>query len=116
MKKLLRKDRERNIYLVKEFTTENGKKAFVTETEWAHPIITLPNHFCGYVEKSKDDTKKYYDDNEINVHGGVTFEGELLDTKDIFVGFDMAHLGDNDIGNPLEYAVSECESLAKQMK
>jgi len=116
MKKLLKTDRERNIYLVKEFTTENGKRAIVLEFEWTHPIVTLPNHFCGYVEKSKDDNTKYYDNPDIEVHGGVTFESELPELEGQFVGFDMAHLFDEKIENPLEYATIECEKLSKQMK
>lgn len=55
---------------------------------------------CGYVAIPADQD---YDSNEINVHGGVTFEEDnhgaknLLPTpcSDIWLGFDAAHWGDS---------------------
>ena len=65
----------------------------------------------------------------IDVHGGITFDGELKDLPGWWFGFDCAHSGDTSIdldeiessyptdgvARSLEYVVSECESMAKQL-
>lgn len=116
---LLKEGRERKWYLVKEWVTKVGLNARIQQCVWSDEVkaigTSLHDHYCGYVEKRSDDTKTYYD-SDTDVHGGVTHEGNMLEGKENWVGFDMAHLGDEDIKNPLEYCIEECEKLAKQMK
>lgn len=75
--------------------------------------------------------------NEIDVHGGVTYTGEIRFkqqdyTIDYVVGFDCAHAGDyspyflpflgmnkriaNETYKDIEYVTNECKNLAKQLK
>jgi len=55
---------------------------------------SLHDYHCGYIglPYSLDDTAI----NQLEVHGGVTFEA-MLDNGTFVLGFDTAHLGDNDI-------------------
>ena len=116
---LLKESDERTWYLVKEWTTEAGLKARIHQCVWKDQVkaiaSSLHDFYCGYVQKRDDDTKRYYD-NDIDVHGGVTHEGDFtaLGLTGTWVGYDMAHLGDENRQN-IEYATKECERLAKQM-
>ena len=116
--KLLKEGTERKWFLVKEWTTKVGLLARVQKCVWNDNVKSFApslSDFCtGYVQKRADDTKKYYD-SDTDVHGGVTFEGDLEGEKGVWVGFDMAHLWDERITNQEEYAETECEKLAKQM-
>jgi hypothetical protein len=116
--KLLHQTHERAWYLVKEWTTEAGLSARIQKCVWNDEVKalvpSLTDHYTGYVQKRSDDTKVYYD-SEVDVHGGVTFEDTLEDASGVWAGFDMAHLGDENISEPLKYAERECENLAKQM-
>lgn len=75
--------------------------------------------YCGYVEIPKD--HKYYgvDYTEIlddfDVHGGLTFSGELRDTNGFFLGFDCNHYGDNPRIQDDEYTLVECIKLVDQI-
>lgn len=57
----------------------------------------------------------------VNVHGGLTFAGELKDQSGWWFGFDCAHLDDrtkyidHGVMRSLEYVTDECESLARQL-
>lgn len=60
-----------------------------------------------------------------DVHGGITFDGDLTDRDGHWFGFDCAHSGDlcpkYDIGRDgiyrdIAYVKRECASLAKQLK
>lgn len=57
----------------------------------------------------------------IDVHGGITFSEGHRDypiKSDLWwFGFDCAHCDDNfeDGGQPLEYVICECESMARQL-
>ena len=83
-----------------EFVDENtGYNCFIQR----HPEL---KHLCGYVElpkkhklhgKDNMDNEEIF--NEIDVHGGVTYTGEIRFkqqnyTVDYVVGFDCAHAGD----------------------
>lgn len=125
MLKLISSGRERDWYLVREWVTGNGKgpRAQVRKCVWnqrevlvALGIRNLHDHYTGYVEKSKGDVTKYYDNGDIRVHGGVTFEGPLEEAGETWVGFDLAHMGDEHIPSPLRYATDQCESLAAQVR
>lgn len=93
------------------------------------------SHLCGYVKLPDNYSRDWvgYDEIPVEIHGGVTFFGELSDVKDeIWIGFDCAHLGDlspqdlltykdgplwkDDVYRDLEYVKKECISLAKQLK
>lgn len=113
--KKLREGKERDIYLIKEWETNAGLKAFIVQFVWKIPNTHLNNHnyYCGYVEKRLDDSKTYYD-TDTDIHRGITFEGFIkeLSEKEL-VGFDMAHYGDENISSPVKYAEKECEKLAE---
>lgn len=121
-----------------EFVDEStGYRCFIQR----HPEL---KHLCGYVELPKEH-KLYGKDNmdneeifnEIDVHGGVTYTGEIRFkqqdyTIDYVVGFDCAHAGDyspyflpflgmnkriaNETYKDIEYVTNECKNLAKQLK
>lgn len=78
------------------------------------PNFSLHDHYTGYVQPHEDDTHQYYGDSSIDVHGGITFDGRFEDGTRR-VGFDMAHLYDEHINDPEEYAIAECERLAEQI-
>ncbi|MCL2676285.1 MAG: hypothetical protein FWF42_00035 [Streptococcaceae bacterium] len=59
-----------------------------------HRIPTL-GHLCGYVQLKQQWKKNYFYTNDIiDCHGGITFEGELLDFKGTWIGFDCGHATD----------------------
>jgi len=107
-----------------------------------HPVL---GHLCGYVGVSKKHPKfgKGYDDQNVNVHGGLTYaspcmhnichiveEGE--DDNVWWLGFDCGHLGDTSPGmmasmghlsffkdgtyKNIDYVKNECQDLARQLK
>lgn len=116
---LITEGKERNWYLVKEFTTKHGNAARIHKCVWNKVVKDLApslHDFCtGYVLKRETDTEKYYDNPAIEVHGGVTFEGPLAGAVGDWVGFDLSHYGDEDILDQEVYAEVECEKLAIQM-
>jgi len=89
-------------------------------------------HLNGYAVT----TQKVKDDIDINVHGGITYNGECFFLKEYFawgklftVGFDCAHAYDfipgqkeflrfNNTGDyrDLEYVCSQCEQMADQLR
>jgi hypothetical protein len=57
--------------------------------------------------------------NNIEVHGGLTYaSNSVLDINDgrWYFGYDCAHYNDTPEKCTLEYCVSECESLIKQLE
>jgi hypothetical protein len=120
--KLIATNRERTWYLVKEWVTAAGLKAHICQCVWSSKFKTiapsLHDHYTGYVEVPAGDTHNYYDDQIIQVHGGVTFCNQVMGPvcqPGKYAGFDLAHLGDENIPNALEYATTECERLAQQI-
>lgn len=112
--KLIDSSRERDWYLVKEWVTKSGLTARIQQCKWK-VLSSLHDHYTGYVLVPVSNSKVYYD-TDTDVHGGVTHDGEMKGVEGRWVGFDLAHLGDEDIKNPLEYTIAECEKLAKQIK
>lgn len=117
---LISESRERSWYLVKEWVTKHGNEARIHKCVWSNEVKntapSINDHYTGYVKKIPGDTVKYYDNPDINVHGGVTHEGPMPGAvQGDWVGFDMAHLDDESILNPEEYAETECEKLAVQL-
>lgn len=120
---LLKESRSCSWYLVKEFTTEAGLAARVHKCVWNRdlmPDLSLHDHHTGYVQLPEGKTLSEQESEALEVHGGITFsEGSFknIDEKveGRWIGFDMAHLGDENIPEPLAYCVLQCEVLAKQL-
>jgi len=99
-------------------------------------------HWCGYVSVPKgsrlEKALTYYSSdselgisefeqavNDIDVHGGITYNGERKGDGVVYRGFDCAHLGDlspgwdmedgEDVYRDKEYVVQECKHLADQI-
>lgn len=117
--------------VIKDWVTESGLRAVI--------LLVRGSHHCGYVEVPEHLGKPEYDESpimELNVHGGVTYAGELpeMDSKYV-VGYDCAHYGDlmkcpeelkgtsmehsfmysEGIWRDVDYCTNECESLANQL-
>lgn len=117
--------------VIKDWTTESGLRAVI--------LLVRGSHHCGYVELPEHLGKPHYDDspiNELDVHGGVTYAGNLpeMDNKYV-VGYDCAHYGDyrkcpeerkgtameklwtfdEGVWRDEEFCTNECESLANQL-
>lgn len=97
-----------------------GKLCVITQNIWEPYVKTISSSlhdwYNGYVETI---LAKDYDDLNINVHGGLTFGGELgfeeLKGKR-FYGFDTAHaFDDNPNIQNLDYVTKETEQLADQI-
>ncbi len=113
MIKLLHEGRERNWYLVEEWTTKFGLPAQVRQCVWKSTALLHP-HYTGYVKVPEG---KKVDEENIEVHGGVTFPSGKLpldETEGNWIGFDMGHAGDEHIQD-LSYAKNECEKMADQI-
>lgn len=117
--------------VIKDWTTASGLRAVI--------LLVRGSHHCGYVEVPERLGNPDYDESpimELNVHGGVTYAGELpeMDGKYV-VGYDCAHYGDlmkcpeelkgtsmehsfmysEGIWRDVDYCTNECESLANQL-
>lgn len=80
------------------------------------------NQPCGYVLLTNAERKKYpnvYDfdkvDNEIRMHGGCTYIGDLGGLKEWFIGFDCCHLYDYKNPKTFKFAKNECKSIIDQL-
>lgn len=117
--------------VIKDWTTASGLRAVI--------LLVRGSHHCGYVELPEHLGKPDYDESpimELNVHGGVTYAGELPEMDSKYVaGYDCAHYGDlmkcpeelkgtsmehsfmysEGIWRDVDYCTNECESLAKQL-
>jgi len=86
-------------------------------------------HLCGYlgVPAGHPWHGENYDDVDVSIHGGLTYDGDHAPTKEPdgnwWVGFDCAHLGDivpgmKDFGEStyknMEFVTKELHSLAAQ--
>lgn len=86
------------------------------------PLIDKSEHFiwyCGYVVIPEDHPCYGLDyevvEDDIDVHGGLTFSGTFEDIDGFLLGFDCAHAGDNPEVQDEEYTLSECKSLVDQL-
>lgn len=117
--------------VIKDWTTQAGLRAVV--------LLVRGSHHCGYVELPERLGEPGYDESpimELNVHGGVTYAGNLLEMDNKYVvGYDCAHYGDymkcpeelkgtdmeklwafdDGVWRDEEFCTNECESLAKQI-
>lgn len=117
---LIKENKECNWYLVKDWTTKSGLRAQVLKRVWNDEVkniaSSLHDNCCGYVQYMKDDDFNY---NDLDVHGGITFGPSQdhwnKDDTTTWIGFDMAHWGDENIADHESYAEKECERLAEQL-
>lgn len=84
-------------------------------------------HRCGYLNIPKDHALYEVNYEEIEkyfqVHGGITFSGNLpfIDPNLFWFGYDCSHHNDKTSFNPngiertLDYCIKECEFLAEQI-
>lgn len=96
--------------IVRKIWFENSDMFFsASNREW----------YCGYVVIPKD--HKYYDmdyeeiEEEIDVHGGLTFSGELDGIDGYLLGFDCNHSFDNPVDQDAGYTLSECKRIVDQL-
>lgn len=75
--------------------------------------------FCGYVNIPKNHPyyHKHYSeiDNEIDVHGGLTFSGGINSINGYWIGFDCNHYDDNHFVQDETYTTNECKKLIEQL-
>lgn len=117
--------------VIKDWTTKSGLRAVI--------LLVRGSHHCGYVELPERLGKPDYDESpimELNVHGGVTYAGNLPEMDDKYVvGYDCAHYGDymkcpeelkgtdmeklwafdDGVWRDEEFCTNECEKLAQQI-
>lgn len=115
---LLKETKERSWYLVEEWTTKAGLKARVQKCVWSDEVKSIASSlhdFCtGYVQIPEGSVREW--EKEMDVHGGITFGPDALDGESgLWIGFDMAHILDENIPDQEAYAHAECEKLAEQV-
>lgn len=75
--------------------------------------------YCGYAVIPEDHPfyGAYYDDleDDIVVHGGLTFSGDIEDVDGFLLGFDCAHYGDSPEVQDEEYTLKECKKMVDQL-
>lgn len=87
----------------------------------ANPFFYPGNNYwyCGYVVIPKDSPfyGMDYEDlkDDIRVHGGLTFSGELDGIDGYLLGFDCNHANDSNLIQNETYTVKECERLIDQL-
>ena len=91
---------------MKEMIYQAERKIEILDTGYCvgllYYILNLGTHPCAYVRipKTHKFYKKYYDDIDIDVHGGLTYSRDYLwiseneKIKGWFIGWDYAHYGD----------------------
>lgn len=89
--------------IYKEMKYHGGRRQIETlaegqvgEYKWT--VLSLGTHPCGYVAVPENHPfyeKHYWEiDDQIEVHGGLTFGGRLQGSNDYWFGWDYAHAGD----------------------
>ena len=124
----------------KQFVTESGFEAFVvlnktTSMSWRCGYVIIPEesslfkmdvsydvYYCvNLYDLDLDDPniiaklKQQQKICNINIHGGITYN-DFYDDKGYCLGFRCTHSEDTIEVQTLEYCISQCESLAKQLK
>jgi hypothetical protein len=109
--------------------TYNVEKDWITKAGLRAVVVRSTKHYsthrCGYV--ALPEGNKFfgveYDDIPAEVHGGLTYsrvaDGYPVETESpvYWIGYDCGHyMDDEDGGRSLDYCISECESLAEQVK
>ena len=84
-------------------------------------IDTSVNHiwYCGYAVIPEDHPFYGVDHDDVEddiwVHGGLTFSGEIEDIDGYLLGFDCNHYGDSPVVQNETYTLSECKRLVDQL-
>lgn len=121
---IIETNHERTWYLVDEWTTKSGLTGRIHKCVWSDRVkgvmgekSSLHDFYTGYVQLP--DGKIYTEEEtyDLNVHGGITFNGNMIRMQKPgnWLGFDMAHVGDENADQSPEYAKSEVENLADQI-
>ncbi len=102
--------------VVKSWVTEAGFKAWI--------VLIKNSHHCGYVEIPAKWSGVVMDEENIEVHGGITYQGRpgFADGAEV-VGYDCAHAGDaafgcqyeGDVWRDVDFCTEQCELLARQL-
>ena len=75
--------------------------------------------YCGYAVIPEDHQFYGLDyeevEEDIDVHGGLTFSGEFEDVDGFLLGFDCNHAWDDPGVQDEEYTLSECKKLVDQL-
>ena len=126
MKKLIKDNEEthKKVYLCKKWKTKVGLPAVILRFEFTDEfwkILDLKSiksgifhdWWTGYVENVD---KKEIDTDQIEVHGGVTFNGgyPLGTTAGEWIGFDLNHFDDTG-EESIDYVIEQCERLAREI-
>ena len=109
-------------YLIKHYDwTDNTKHGNIDYSILLSHIRTT-DWYCGYVEIPKGhelyerDEMEIYHNEDLSVHGGLTFGGELDGVDGYYIGFDCHHLYDNSIEQDEYYTERQCKYLIDQLK
>lgn len=112
--------------VIKSWTTDEGYKAVIRHLFFPVSSSMLdslaPSEWlCGYVgvpETHPLYRKTYYDLDDIDVHGGLTFSDfSSWDEEDVwYFGFDCAHPWDSILVKNEKFVIKQCQSLSKQLK
>ena len=110
---IVRKEDYRGYTIVVKKFHEDGFYPFLIDTSVNN------TWYCGYAVIPEDHPfyGADYDEveDEIDVHGGLTFSGKLDDIDGYLLGFDCNHYGDTPEVQDEEYALSECKKLVDQL-
>lgn len=113
IQKIVKKEDYRGYTIVVKKFHENGYYPFLIDTGINN------TWFCGYAVIPEDHPfyGADYDDVEgdVDVHGGLTFSGELDEIDGFLLGFDCNHFGDSPEVEDEEYTLSECKRLVDQL-
>lgn len=109
-------------YLIKHYDwTDNTRKGNI---DYSIPLdhIRTTDWFCGYVEMPKghelyeQDEMKIYHNEDLSVHGGLTFGGRFEENGAYYIGFDCHHALDNSIEQDVDYVEEQCKDLIEQLR
>lgn len=113
IQKIVKKEEYRGYTIVVKNIFENGIYPLFPDTS------EYSNWYCGYAVIPEDHPfyGADYDDVEgdVDVHGGLTFSGELDGIDGFLLGFDCNHYGDSPEVQDEEYTLSECKRLVDQL-
>lgn len=75
--------------------------------------------YCGYVKVPRSHPffgAQYQEiEDDIEVHGGLTFSGIAIFANGYLIGFDCAHYGDSPEVQNEEYTLNECKKIVDQL-
>ncbi|WP_106460142.1 hypothetical protein [Anaerococcus sp. Marseille-P3915] len=113
IQKIVKKEDYRGYTIVVKKIFEDGiYTIFTDESKYS-------NWYCGYAVIPEDHPfyGEDYDEVEgyVDVHGGLTFSGELDGIDGFLLGFDCNHYEDSPEVQDEEYTLNECKRLVDQL-